>query len=211
MATALRGKRKAGRPTRRESARLTELIVQKASRSFADNGFAGTTIEKLMEECGVTRRSIIQRFGGKDNLLIEVCRRDTEAYAAGVALMPLRRETAEADFRAICERLWARGLDGDEAALLRTYLGEVARLPEVARLILAFYHNLADVVEQKVELAKDYGFFHEFEAAAVADCAISVLISTPRVRRMVYDEALGRSDSASRHFDNTWAMLRKMM
>lgn len=204
-------RRKAGRPTRRESEQITQLIIRKASRSFADNGFAGTTIEKLMEDCGVTRRSIIQRFGGKDNLLVEVCRRDTEAFAAGVARMPMRRESAGEDFRAICERLWSRGLDGDEAALLRTYLGEVGRVPEVAALILVFYHNLADVVEHKVLAAQEYGLFPDFAPPAVADCAISVLISTPRVRRMVFDAALADPASAAQHFDDTWAMIRKMM
>jgi AcrR family transcriptional regulator len=189
---------------------MTEAILRAATDSFAEGGFAGTTIQNLSERLGIWRRTLLQRFPTKDHLLIAVATRDTTTYAAGLAQMQLSSDRFEQDFRALCLKLWERGSDIREAALLRTYFGEMGRLPELAQVIREFYLAIARVLESKVAELQPYGWFANYEPFAVADCAISMIISTPRIRAMVLDEAITDPQRTPEHFERLWAFMWRM-
>lgn len=202
--------RRSGRPTKEQSRLMTETILRVATDAFAQAGFSGTTIQSLSEEIGIWRRTLLQRFPTKDDLLIAVATRDTTTYASGLALMELNSETFERDFRAICLKLWERGSDAREAALLRTYFGEMGRLPELAQVILDFYLAIAHVLEDKIAQVRQHGWFAGYEPFAVADCAISMIISTPRIRTMVLDRTMTDPVQGPEHFERLWAFMWRM-
>jgi len=186
---------------------MTDAILRRATDAFAESGFAGTTIQNLSTSLGIWRRTLQQRFPTKEDLLIAVARRDTTSYAASLARIELRGESFEKDFRAVCLKLWERGSDAREAALLRTYFGEMGRLPELAEVIREFYLAIARVLEGKIEQVQPYGWFAEHQAFAVADCAISMIISTPRIRTMVLDSTITDPQLGSQHFEKLWAFM----
>lgn len=202
--------RRAGRPTKEQSRLTTETILRAATDAFAEAGFAGTTIQNLSAGLGIWRRTLLQRFPTKDHLLIAVAKRDTTTYAAGLARMQLRPEAFEQDFRALCLKLWERGSDLREAALLRTYFGEMGRLPELAQVIREFYLAIAHVLEGKIAQVQPHGWFAHHEPFVVADCAISMIISTPRIRAMVLDGAMTNPRLAPEHFERLWAFMWRM-
>jgi AcrR family transcriptional regulator len=202
--------RRSGRPTKEQSRLMTEAILRAATASFAEHGFAGTTIHNLSAEIGIMRRGLLQRFATKENLLIAVATRDTTSYAADLGLLPLRDRSFEADFRRICLKLWERGSDPREAALLRAYFGEMGRLPELADVIRHFYLSIAETLEGKIAEAQRSGWFASYEAFAVADCAISMIISTPRIRTMVLDRTMIDPISGEEHFGRLWAFMWRM-
>lgn len=202
--------RRSGRPTKEQSRLLTETILRAATDAFAEAGFAGTTIQNLSEGLGIWRRTLLQRFPTKDDLLIAVATRDTTTYAAGLARMQLRPENFEEDFHALCLKLWERGSDVREAKLLRTYFGEMGRLPDLAKVIRDFYLAIAHVLEAKIAEVQPHGWFANYGPFAVADCAISMIISTPRIRAMVLDEAIADAARAPEHFDRLWAFMWRM-
>lgn len=202
--------RRSGRPTKEQSRLMRETILKAATAAFADSGFAGTTIQNLSESLGIWRRTLLQRFPTKDDLLIAVATRDTTTYAAGLTRMPLRPDSFEGDFHALCLKLWERGSDVREAKLLRTYFGEMGRLPQLARVIRDFYLAIAHVLEGKVADVQPHGWFVNHEPFAVADCAISMIISTPRIRAMVLDDAITDAERAPEHFERLWTFMWRM-
>jgi AcrR family transcriptional regulator len=202
--------RSSGRPRAAQSAEMTELIIAAATQSFVDNGYAGTTIQQLAMTVSVMRRSILQRFSTKDDLLIAVARRDTGGYAAEIGALSLHQLSFERDFRRTCSLLWRRGSDPKEAALLRAYFGEMGRLPELAAVVRNFYLRLAQTLEEKIRASQEWGWFPGFEASTVADCAISIIISTPRIRTMVLDSTISDPVLGAEHFENLWRFMLRM-
>jgi AcrR family transcriptional regulator len=53
-------------------------ILDGAQRAFARYGFEGATVNRLEHEIGLSRGAIFNYFESKDDLFIELCRRDSE-------------------------------------------------------------------------------------------------------------------------------------
>ncbi|MCL4675854.1 MAG: TetR/AcrR family transcriptional regulator [Pararhodobacter sp.] len=202
--------RRPGRPTQSETAALTEMILNAAEESFVTRGFLETTIQQLAEDCGVTRRSIVARFKTKDSMLIAVYLRDVNAYSPTLAKCPIREAHLWDDLEALVRKLAERGADRRQAALLRAYLGEVVRLPELAQSILDFYRVLSDIVEQKIAIAQRFGLFRGFKASTVAANAIALLISNARIRTMIQDPDFNDPVLVERYFTDAWLLIRAM-
>lgn len=202
--------RRPGRPTQAETAALTELILNAAEDSFVTRGFADTTIQQLSEDCGVTRRSIVARFKSTDDLLIAIYLRDIGAYSPSLAAYRIRESHPWEDLEALVRKLAERGADKRQAALLRAYLGEVVRLPELARHILDFYRQLSDIVEEKITVAQGFGLFRSYKASTVAANAIALLISNARIRTMILDPDFNDPVLVERYFTDAWLLIRAM-
>jgi AcrR family transcriptional regulator len=203
-------KRKSGRPTQQASVELTERILDAAEESFVTRGFQETTIQSLATDCGITRRSIVSRYPSKDDLLIAVALRDMNAYAPQLYALDVREERSWEDLERLVRKLWQRGSDPREAALLRAYLGETVRLPKLAEAILAFYYDITAIVEQKIAAMQRYGMFRNFKASTVATCAIALVISDPRIRTMLFDATFEDPVTVERYFADTWTLIRAM-
>lgn len=202
--------RRAGRPTLIQTAEMTERILDAAELSFIRRGFQETTIVQLAEDCGVTRRSIVARFPGKDDLLIAVCVRDTNIYAPRLAGVTIREDHAWEDLEALIRKLWERGADMKQAALLRAYMGEAVRLPQLAAHIRGFYHELTTVLEGKILALQRNGLFRNYKASTVAATAISLVISNPRIRTMLLDPTFDDPVMVERYFSDAWLLIREM-
>lgn len=55
-----------------------EQILDGAQRAFARYGFEGATVRRLEEETGLSRGAIFNYFESKDDLFLQLCRRDGE-------------------------------------------------------------------------------------------------------------------------------------
>ena len=55
-----------------------EQILDGARRSFAEHGYEGATVAKLEREIGLSRGAIFNYFSSKDDLFLELARRDNE-------------------------------------------------------------------------------------------------------------------------------------
>ena len=202
--------RRSGRPTSQASARLSEVILDAAERSFVERGFQETTIVGIAERCGVTRRSIVSRFASKDDLLVAVAIRDMQRYAPQLHALQVREDTSWDDLEVLIRKLWERGSDRKNAALLRAYLGEVIRLPHLAEEVRAFYEEISTTIESKIAAMQRYGMFRNFKASTVAACAISLVISNPRIRTMLLDPAFEDPVLVERYFTDIWTLIRAM-
>ena len=91
-----RGRRPGGPDTRGQ-------ILASARKSFADKGFAGTTIRAVAAEAGVDPALVHHYFGSKDDLFL--------------AALEIR-----VDPREVVPRVFGPGLDGAAERLLRVFL-----------------------------------------------------------------------------------------
>jgi AcrR family transcriptional regulator len=60
-------------------------VVERARRTFAEAGFAGTSLDDLLEATGLGRQSLYNTFGGKKELFMRAFLSDTEEAVEAVA------------------------------------------------------------------------------------------------------------------------------
>lgn len=62
-----------------------EQILNGARRCFACYGFEGATVSRIEAETGLSRGAIFHHFADKDELFVELARRDSEAMSETIA------------------------------------------------------------------------------------------------------------------------------
>lgn len=68
----------------RQSAETRDKILEAASRLFAENGYRGTTIERIIRSAGVNIAAVNYHFGGKENLYKQTWRHAHDRLMAAV-------------------------------------------------------------------------------------------------------------------------------
>jgi TetR/AcrR family transcriptional regulator, mexJK operon transcriptional repressor len=112
------------------------VILAAASEHFVAHGYVGANVDLIAEEAGVSKRTVYNVFGGKEQLFRAVLgeaidiaerfsRQMSDELAVGVDLA--------ADLRAIGVRLARAVLGGRIVALRRLLIAESRRFPEIAR------------------------------------------------------------------------------
>jgi AcrR family transcriptional regulator len=69
-----------GRPSRLESAQLSDRILDVATGLFLSDGFGATSIEAVAKRAGISKRTFYHRFNGKEMLFEAVVRRLIERW-----------------------------------------------------------------------------------------------------------------------------------
>jgi AcrR family transcriptional regulator len=94
--------RTGGRPTRAESARRLDHLLDIATDRFLNQGYGATTIEAVARDSGIAKKTIYRRFGDKPALFGAVLRRLSDRWLRllgevavdGAALQPTLRAFA---------------------------------------------------------------------------------------------------------------------
>lgn len=102
----------------RESERK-EALREAATRLFAEKGYAATSMQMLMDACGVNKALVYYYFGSKEKLF----RRILEEYFDGLATIFSDALSGDGDLRARLERAVER------------YIDYLAANPHAARLV----------------------------------------------------------------------------
>jgi TetR/AcrR family transcriptional repressor of mexJK operon len=147
--------RRAGRPTMQDSRRLNAKGFEAAFHVFAQEGYAGATIEQIAAEAGTTRRSVSHRFPDKEALLLAVVDVKMREHVVDVV-------TTEAlTSRDPVEALWAtcawilHATDNDLLiAFFRLCIAEAAKFPAVSSTFVRMNDRLEGDVQALVERAQ---------------------------------------------------------
>ena len=94
--------RAGGRPTRAESARRLDHLLDLATQQFLNQGYGATTIAAVARDSGIAKKTIYRRFGDKPALFGAVLRRLSDRWlrllgevaVEGAALQPTLRAFA---------------------------------------------------------------------------------------------------------------------
>ncbi|MEJ6784375.1 TetR/AcrR family transcriptional regulator [Aminobacter sp. Piv2-1] len=111
-------------------------IIDAAASVFCREGFAGANIDLIAAEAGVSRQTVYNHHGDKENLLVAVVREITERINAGVfetlATFPDKPVDLEAELVAFAVRLNQNCMCNRDGKFLRKLLqAEGSRYPEL--------------------------------------------------------------------------------
>jgi len=127
-----------GRPTRAESARRVEHLLDVATELFLGRGYGVTTIEAVARASGIAKKTIYRRFGGKEALFGAVLRRLSDRWLDRLGDVAVVDDALSATLGAFARH----ALDGAvsrEGLMLSAMIQREARaFPELAH---GFYEN----------------------------------------------------------------------
>jgi TetR/AcrR family transcriptional regulator, mexJK operon transcriptional repressor len=120
------------------SERKREAIVQAAVRLFLRDGFERTSVDAIAEEAGVSKRTIYNHYGDKENLFLSVI---GDTYDGMITvfeqlidkyLTDVPGDAVEANVIAFsCDTALLAARSPDRAALVRLMMSEAAHFPEI--------------------------------------------------------------------------------
>jgi len=159
-----------GRPSREVIEARNRELLDTALDLFLERGFAGTTIEAIIEAVGMARRTVYARYGDKETLFKAALQRAIDDWVVPPAqLQAVETDDLEETLLAVARLMVARALTPSGIRLTRIAHAEVIRMPEIGAY-------LAERTEQ-VALAWLTDFFRRrLSAASAADAALAFLV-----------------------------------
>lgn len=124
-----------GRPSRLESARLSDRILDVATALFLGDGFGATSIEAVAKRAGVSKRTFYHRFSGKEMLFEAVVRRMIERWTPPFDEALLNAPDLASALRRAAEHMLRVALTPEALALHRMVIAEARRFPGLARIL----------------------------------------------------------------------------
>jgi AcrR family transcriptional regulator len=111
-----------------------EQILQGATQVFLEHGYAGTSMDRVAAQAGVSKQTIYSHFQDKNGLFSALFERITiQRLRADLHAVPLKGEPRQA-LRRLAEAFLKKMDDPEYLALIRLVIGESGRFPELAQL-----------------------------------------------------------------------------
>jgi AcrR family transcriptional regulator len=136
-----------GRPSRAESEKLGERILDAATALFLAHGYGATSIEQVAQRARISKRTFYHRFADKPALFGAVVHRIVERLRPRADIPAVDGADLPAILRRLAELILQAALSPQAIALHRLIVGESARFP---RLVAVVNENSA--VEDAVEM-----------------------------------------------------------
>jgi AcrR family transcriptional regulator len=128
--------RTARNPGRREARRQSRrnAIVEVASRSFLESGYAGATMSDIAAQLGGSKATLWSYFPSKEVLFVAVVDQLTEAFRADLSMILASGGEVESALRRFCAEFLRKVTSGDGIALYRLVIRDACRFPEIGRI-----------------------------------------------------------------------------
>ncbi|MFT4215884.1 MAG: TetR/AcrR family transcriptional regulator [Micropruina sp.] len=75
-----------------------DAVLDAAQREFATHGFAGASLNRIIQAAGVSKGTMYYYFDGKGDLYADVIRRQLERFAASAGALPVPQASDAEDF-----------------------------------------------------------------------------------------------------------------
>jgi AcrR family transcriptional regulator len=164
------------REARRRSRR--EAILAVASRSFLENGYAGTTMSGIATTLGGSKGTLWNHFPSKEELFAAVLYHATTAYRERLSQILDSQGELEPTLVRLCVSLLEKVTSPEAVALQRLVVSEAGRFPEMGKI---FYEHAPGgtrrLVAQFLSGAMDQGLLRRADPLAAARILLSVLMS----------------------------------
>jgi AcrR family transcriptional regulator len=115
-----------------------EQILQGAMQVFLQQGYAGTSMDRVAEKAGVSKNTIYNHFQDKEGLFTALIEQiATSRFQIVFSSVPLEGDPAVV-LRLIAEKLFSVILpDREYISFLRLLIGESERFPQLAQLFIS--------------------------------------------------------------------------
>jgi TetR/AcrR family transcriptional regulator, mexJK operon transcriptional repressor len=174
-----------GRPSRVESAQLSDRILDVATALFLGDGFGATSIEAVARRAGISKRTFYHRFRGKEELFEAVVRRLVERWTPSFDGTLLEAPNLAEALREIAAYMLDVALTPQALALHRIMIAEAERFPALARILdelgqTAGVARIAHDLEQRIAA----GEIGPIDPRLAAEQFITMTVTGPRRRAM---------------------------
>jgi len=174
-----------GRPSRLESAQLSDRILNVATALFLGHGFGATSIEAVARRAGISKRTFYHRFRGKEMLFEAVVRRLIERWTPPFDAALFEGANLAEMLRRAAEYMLEVALTPEALALHRMVIAEATRFPGLARILhelgaAAGIERIARVLEPRIAS----GELLAIEPRFAAEQFILMVVEGPRRRAL---------------------------
>lgn len=117
-------------------ARSRAVIIAAATEQFLANGYLAANVDEIASEARVSKRTIYNIFGSKEQLFREILSGSlaiAEEFSEELSETLARTDDVETELTDLAVRLVHAVLDDHVVRLRRLLIGEAARFPELAR------------------------------------------------------------------------------
>jgi AcrR family transcriptional regulator len=195
-----------GRPSRLESARLSERILDVATALFLGQGYGATSIEAVARQARISKRTFYHRFSGKEVLFETVVRRLIERWTPGFDRDLLEAPTLAETLRRAAEMMLTAALTPEALALYRMAIAEATRFPALARIL----HDLGaaagiERIARQLETRIASGELRPIDPRFAAEQFIMMVVTVPRRRSLGLGTPFGAAE-LRRWVDDTVAL-----
>ncbi len=123
-------------PNRRERGLAPDVLLEAASRVFAERGYRATRLDDVAAAAGVTKGAIYYYFEGKEDLLRQAVQsRHRAVFSEIVSALEAEQAPASARIRLALRRVWSHWQEPPWGHALRLMLGEVStEFPAIFRM-----------------------------------------------------------------------------
>jgi TetR/AcrR family transcriptional regulator, mexJK operon transcriptional repressor len=184
-----------GRPSRVQSAQLSDRILDVATALFLGHGFGATSIEAVARRAGISKRTFYHRFRSKEALFEAVVRRMVERWTPSFDGALLDDVHLPEALRRIGSYMLEVALTPQALALYRIMIAEGERFPALARILhelgqAAGVARIAHDLKQRV----DAGEIGAIDPHFAAEQFITMTVTGPRRRAMGLGDPLGPAE-----------------
>ena len=136
-----------------------ERIVAGATRAFARDGYAATTIDQIGRELGLSKGSIYTYFGSKEDLFVASLQSIYDNRFAALATAFAADDPIEDKFAKILEKLADIVSPRDDAFARLSLAGflESARIPRLLEIKTASHRRFSDLVQRLLREGREAG------------------------------------------------------
>jgi TetR/AcrR family transcriptional regulator, mexJK operon transcriptional repressor len=184
-----------GRPSRLESAQLSDRILDVATALFLGDGFGATSIEAVAKRAGISKRTFYHRFRSKEEVFEAVVRRLIDRWTPPFDAAVLDALSLAETLRRSVEYMLAVALTPEALALHRIVIAEAPRFPGLARIMhdlgaAAGIERFARYFEQLIAS----GELRPTDPQFAAEQFILMVVSGPRRRALGLGAPFGAAE-----------------
>lgn len=198
--------RRGGRPTRTEAQAIEERILAVAAELFARDGYAATSMERVISECGAGKDTIYRRYGSKRAIFDAVLERSRARIMARLADLDAKqsRQSGLAHLKELTRCLLDINLDQELVAFKRIAASEMmvtegsASGPAPDAILTLLRKAVMRAQEDRRLMAGDTAFLTEF--------LINSIIVGPTTLAMFGYRPLASAQERTAYFDKAWKL-----
>jgi AcrR family transcriptional regulator len=189
-------------PTKPMRDRSRDKILDAAADLFAQHGFAGTSVDQVIADCGIGRDTFYRRFGSKLELFEAVALRERERTNERFAdFVAERHGTSLERLEAAARWLLEVNLDPALIAMKRIVFSE-ARV--FGRTVQDAPSPIVDHLTDIVRLLQQEGLFQAGDAAEIVGHIINSLVLGPMMQAMLASQAFDTPAARDDYFNRSW-------
>lgn len=179
-------KARVGRPKAGTEQERHALLLEQALALFMEEGVAQTSVARIASACGVSTRTIYERFDNKHALLLAAIKHRVEQdVSAMVQVDNLASQTLQQVLTQVGRFMLNRVLEPRMLSFFRIGVAEAAHVPELSRAMKAvgperIHQMLADIF--RFYAARNQLPSQDFKRAAESFCEL--LIAAPRTKAL---------------------------